>query len=185
MHVGRRIFGPGRLRLIREELAGSVADTWREHEAELAHLRRSGRTSNAPFTDRHSLEEYEDPEHPVVALAKRRIEELTLGVPLSRNESRPLRRGGRSASTLTRLRRCSPGTDLRQVPADSEAQELAGLLNAFDVEVTYDTENRTLEFAATITAELVSPQETLQPPHRRSQNRDIAGAGFEPATSGL
>ena len=54
--------------------------------------------------------------------------------------------------------------DLRPILADSEPEELADLLDAFDVEVTYDKENRVLRLAATITAELVSPQETLQPP---------------------
>jgi hypothetical protein len=61
----------------------------------------------------------------------------------------------------------------------------ADLFEAFNVAVTYDKPTHTLELAATVAAELVPPPERLRPPRRRSQNSDIAGAGFEPATSGL
>ena len=75
--------------------------------------------------------------------------------------------------------------DLRPALARYGPVELADLFDAFDVAVTYDKPRNALELAATITAELVPASETLQPPRRRSQGSDIAGAGFEPATSGL
>jgi hypothetical protein len=71
--------------------------------------------------------------------------------------------------------------DLRPILADPNPDALAELLDAFDVEVTYDKANQTLDLAATVTAELVSPPETL---HRLVAGRscDIAGARCEPAT---
>jgi hypothetical protein len=75
--------------------------------------------------------------------------------------------------------------DLRPALTRYGPVELADLFDAFDVTVTYDKPSHALELAATVTAELVPAPETLQPPRRRSQGSDIAGAGFEPATSGL
>jgi hypothetical protein len=75
--------------------------------------------------------------------------------------------------------------DLRPALARYEPAELADLFDAFDVTVTYSKPSHALELAATITSDLVPAPEKLQPPLRRSQGSDIAGAGFEPATSGL
>jgi len=54
--------------------------------------------------------------------------------------------------------------------ARAEKTKLIKSLRRFDV--SFFTAGRNHE------AELVSPPETLQPPRRRSQNCDIAGAGF-------
>jgi hypothetical protein len=76
--LARRIFGPDRLRLLRAELADSTTATWREQDAELERL-----TGELRDVDRSlhrqtlRLEEHEDSDHPVVALAIRRIEELS------------------------------------------------------------------------------------------------------------
>jgi len=75
--LGRRIFGPERLRLLRAELASSVADTWRDHKADLERLRHElSDVDRALYRQTLRLEEHDDPNHPVVSLAKRRIEEL-------------------------------------------------------------------------------------------------------------
>ncbi len=52
--LGRRIFGPDRLFLLREELSGSVADKWREHEDDLARLRRELADLERALTGRRS-----------------------------------------------------------------------------------------------------------------------------------
>jgi hypothetical protein len=90
------------------------------------------------------------------------------------NTCRRSPRGGRS----TRLDRgwCRRSA----VPTD---EELAEIYKAFDVRITYDKNRQVLDFAATITSELV-PNENDRP-EGRSQVSDIAGAGFEPATFGL
>jgi hypothetical protein len=73
--------------------------------------------------------------------------------------------------------------DLSDALADYAPPELAQLLEDFDVEITYDKHRRTLQLAATLA--LDTPPETARPPRGRSHKCDIAGAGFEPATSGL
>jgi hypothetical protein len=73
--------------------------------------------------------------------------------------------------------------DLSDALADYEPDELAKLLDDFDVEVEYDKHQRLLRIAATLALD-TSP-ETVRPPRGRSHKCDIAGAGFEPATSGL
>ena len=73
--------------------------------------------------------------------------------------------------------------DLSDALADYQPPELAQLLDDFDVEVTYNKHERTLQLAATLALD-PSP-ETARPPRGRSHNCLIAGAGFEPATSGL
>jgi hypothetical protein len=63
------------------------------------------------------------------------------------------------------------------------ASDLIVELALFDVEVEYDKHQRLLRIAATLALD-PSP-ETARPPRGRSHKCDIAGAGFEPATSGL
>jgi hypothetical protein len=53
------------------------------------------------------------------------------------------------------------------------------------VTATYDKPNRRLELAATLMPELVAQHEKSDRPRERSQDFEIAGAGFEPATFGL
>ncbi|MGH2904715.1 MAG: recombinase family protein, partial [Solirubrobacteraceae bacterium] len=76
--LARRVFGPDRLRLLRDELADATASTWQEHgseverlESDLAKINRSLRAQTL------RLEEHEDPNHPIVALASERIMELS------------------------------------------------------------------------------------------------------------
>jgi site-specific DNA recombinase len=76
--MGRRLFGPDRLRLLRDDLARSVADSLREHDADLARLRvERDDIDRALYRQTLRLEEHDDPGHPVVALATKRIEELS------------------------------------------------------------------------------------------------------------
>ena len=76
--LGRRLFGPERLRLLREDLARSVAETWRDHHTELARLRLELKDlDRSLYRQTLRLEEHDDPNHPVVALATRRIEDLS------------------------------------------------------------------------------------------------------------
>ncbi len=185
--LARRLFGPARLRLLHDELLQSVGTVDDDHEAEIAATkRRLAEIDQAVRRQSLRLEEHDDPAHPVVAAAKARIEELA--TRRGALEEQRLQLESRRPSTprpheIEALLASVP--DLRPALARYGPVELADLFEAFDVTVTYDKPSHALELAATVTAELVPAPETLQPPRRRSQGSDIAGAGFEPATSGL
>jgi hypothetical protein len=75
--------------------------------------------------------------------------------------------------------------DMRDALQTADGHELADIVEAFDVTVTYDKTNARLELAATITPELVTAKEKTTAQKGRSRDFGIAGAGFEPATFGL
>jgi hypothetical protein len=64
-------------------------------------------------------------------------------------------------------------------------EELADLLEAFDVTAVYDKAGRTLELGATVMPELAPDKRYPRRTRAPSGISSIAGAGFEPATSGL
>ncbi len=163
--LARRIFGPERVRLLRHELQDTERSLHRQA------LR---------------LEEHDDPNHPVIVLAKQRITELsarraaTTQAIADLEATRPL---GARPEEMEAMLAAVP--DLRSELERYEPPELAELLDAFDLTATYDKPNRRLELAATVTPELITALETKRPPEERSRNCVIAGAGFEPATFGL
>jgi site-specific DNA recombinase len=186
--MGRRLFGPDRLRLLRDELARYVEEGAGGHAAERERLTREGDDlDRARYRQALRLEEHDDPEHPVVALAKRRIAELSArreavaDALAALDAEHPDR--SREAAEIERMLADVP--DLRPALRRASAEELAEILDAFDVTAVYDKLNRTLELSATVTPEFL---ETNRPPSGRSGNSgdiSIAGAGFEPATFGL
>jgi hypothetical protein len=67
--------------------------------------------------------------------------------------------------------------DLRQTLKTADDDELAEIFRAFDVRITYDKSRQVLDFAATITPELLPalPNESDRP-KERSQDNGVAGA---------
>jgi site-specific DNA recombinase len=185
--LAERIFGPDRMRLLRAELATAETDSWREHDAELQRLRRE-RIDVDRSLQRQALrlEEHDDPNHPVIALATRRIEELSaraasIAEAITALEAK--RPTAASPDEIAAMLDAIP--DMRESLATDDETELAEIFDAFDVTATYDKPNARLELAATVTPELVTTQEKSDRPGGRSRNSVIAGAGFEPATFGL
>ena len=179
--MGRRLFGPERLRLLRDELARFAEEGANDHAAERERLARErDDLDRALYRQALRLEEHDDPDHPVVALAKRRIAELSarreaVAHALDRLDAEHPDRS-RQAEEIEEMLAKVP--DLRPALASASDEELAEILEAFDVMAIYDKPNRTLELSATVA-------ETNRPPSGRSGNSGIAGAGFEPATFGL
>ena len=69
--------------------------------------------------------------------------------------------------------------DLRDELRATSPEELAKLLETFDVTATYDKAENQLHLAATVPAELVSESEKPRPPKdRASGNSYIAGGGI-------
>ena len=183
--LSTRLFGPGRLELLREDLARTSAGGWQEHEREVARRQRElADLDRSLYRQTLRLEEHDDPAHPVIALAKRRIVELTaeheqLEQDLAALEAHPPTDVHPEAveAALAAI------PDLRDALYDYGPAELVQLFEDFDVEVEYDKNQRLLRVAATLALD-PSP-EKARPPRGRSHKCDIAGAGFEPATSGL
>jgi hypothetical protein len=177
--LGCRLFGPERLRLPRDELAQSVADSWREHDTDLARLRvERDEVDRALYRQTLRLEEHDDPRHPVVALATKRIEELAHDAPRSTTRSAhdARRPDGTRPDELQAMLDAIP--DLRPALRAAAPDELADRFDAFDITAIYDKPNQTLELRATVTPELVPEDEKPRPSNTRSGISSIAGAGY-------
>jgi len=124
--LGRRIFGPNRLWLLREELASSTNSNDDERQTELARLaHEQEQVDRALYRQALRLEEHDDPNHPVVALAKQRIEEL------SGRQLRAAQPAGPTAEEIEALLDSVP--DLRPVMQQASPDELTELFAAFDL----------------------------------------------------
>jgi site-specific DNA recombinase len=185
--LARRLFGPDRLRLLHDELLQSLGAIDDDHALEVVAAKRQlAEIDQAVRRQSLRLEEHDDPAHPVVAAAKARIEDLAAQRAALEEHRRQLESRRSTIPQPHEIEALLASlADLRPALSHYGAAELADLFDAFDVTVTYDKPSHALELAATITSDLTPAPETLQPPRRRSQGSDIAGAGFEPATSGL
>jgi site-specific DNA recombinase len=185
--LGRRIFGPNRLGLLREEIARTSDSSNDERQTELARLaHEDDQIGRALYRQALRLEEHDDPNHPVVALATQRIEELSARRHAIDERTRQLkaaRPAGPTADEIEALLNSIP--DLRSVMRQAPPDELTELFAAFDLIATYDKEQRALRLAATLSPRTHPRLTKTRPPKRRSGKSFIAGAGFEPATSGL
>jgi DNA invertase Pin-like site-specific DNA recombinase len=179
--LARRVFGPERLRLLRDELAQATASTWQEHSSEVERLESELQKINRSLRAQTlRLEEHEDPHHPIVALASERIVELSAHKAALTDELDRLkakRPAGHHPDEIMAMLDTLP--DLRTTLATATEAELADIFRAFDVEITYDKDRQILNLAATITPGLLpnfDPDENDRP-EGRSQINDIAGAG--------
>jgi site-specific DNA recombinase len=184
--LARRVFGPDRLRLLRNELADATASTWKTHAADLDHRENELRDIERSLrVQALRLEEHEDPAHPVVMLATERVEELSVrksSVTAAIEALKAKRPAGHHPDEITAMLDTVP--DLRKALKAADDQELADIFAAFDVTVSYDKASQKLDIAATITPELL-PQNDPDRSQERSRVLEVAGAGFEPATFGL
>jgi site-specific DNA recombinase len=181
--MSERIFGPERQRLAREALAGgseeSGATERRRLEAEQEKVQTAMRRQAL------RLEEHNDPQHPVVKLAKERIEELgaqaeSLAVDLADLES--ARSQGVERREIEAILNSIP--DLREQLEQAAGEELIELLDLFDVRISYDKPGQTLITSVLLSSDFPNPPDAEETGDW-SQDCEIAGAGFEPATFGL
>jgi site-specific DNA recombinase len=185
--LAERLFGPERLRLLRKELARADSAEWKQHDAQADRLAAELRDVNrALYRQTLRLEEHDDPGHPVVALATRRIEELTArrqAITEAIDKLKAARPAGGHPDEILGLLEIVP--DLRPALKEGDPETLAEIFRDFDVTASYDKSAQRLELGATVTAALVTDAEKKRPPQGRSRDFGIAGAGFEPATFGL
>ena len=118
------------------------------------------------------LEEDDDPDHPVVAAAKQRIEELTSRHAATKHAIQDIearRPQGIRPDEIEAMLDAAP--DLRDELRAAGPEELAELLETSDVTATYDKAEHRLHLAATVPAELVSERE--KPERPRTERRGI------------
>jgi site-specific DNA recombinase len=152
--MDRRLFGPGRLKRLRDELSRPSSDPDDQHAEDLERLQSELQDiDQARHRQSLRMEEHDDPQHPVVALAKERI--IELGTRCKAIEDAIRARAGRQAQALNAHEieaALSAVPDLRDTLRSATADELAEILDAFDVTATYDKPNRALKLAATLKA---------------------------------
>lgn len=133
--LGRRIFGPDRLRLLRAELAQASTASRKGHDAEFDRLQREkSEVKCSLYRQTLRLEEHDDPDHPIVALAIGRIEEVA-----ARQESideaitalRAKRPEGARPDEIVAMLDAIP--DMREALNEADEDELIELFHAFDV----------------------------------------------------
>ncbi len=168
--LGRRIFGPDRLRLLSTELAKATDASWEDHDAELARLaKEQGDVEQSLRRQTLRLEEHDDPAHPVVALATRRIEELSARLGAIEDASVGLRASrpeGAHPEEVVAMLDAVP--DMRQALKDADPDESIEIFEAFDVTATYTKETRQLELTATVAPQLIGEE---RPPRWRVGRR--------------
>lgn len=163
--LGRRIVDPDRLRLLRAELAKATATSWKDHDAERDRLQREQRdVQRSLYRQTLRLEEHDDPDHPLVALATRRIEELAARQQAVEEAIAKLR--------VHRLEGAHPGQivamldaipDMRDALREANEDELIEVFVSLDVTPPTPTPARRLELAAIVTPELVAKHEKRPP----------------------
>lgn len=166
--LGRRIFGPDRLRHLRDELARSVDSGDDERHAELARLAREREEiDRALYRQALRLEEHDDPTHPVLALAKQRIEELSARRVAADDRTAQLQATRPTAPTAQEIEALLDSVpDLCTVMQQAPPDELSELFAAFDLTATYDKDQRALRLAATLSPDLIPPSERPRPPKK-------------------
>ena len=164
--LGRRVFGPDRLSLLRGELARFADSGDDERQAELVRLAREREEiDRSLYRQALRLEEHDDPAHPIVSLAKQRIDELSARRENLDERVRQLNANRPTAPTAHEIEALLDAVpDLRPVMQQAPPDELTELFAAFDLTATYDKDQRALQLAATLSPDLVPLLERPRPP---------------------
>ena len=185
--LATQVFSPEAVMRLRDEIERADEPRPEDREAKIM-LLRSDINELQQAIDRQVLtfEKYDNPMQSVILAAECRIEELhnrkvmveeTLSVVEADKPSKP-------APELADILETLP--DLRPALESYNEEELAQLFDAFGVEARYNHHERTLKLSVTVYPELAEILEDERPLEAAGRRKSfIAGAGFEPATSGL
>jgi DNA repair exonuclease SbcCD ATPase subunit len=184
--MDRRLFGPKSLRYLRKELAHvKSSETESQHRDELERL-QAEREKIDQSMRRQTLrmEEQDDPRHPIIVLAKQRIDELAIQREAVREAIRALEAKQTASSTSEEIEAALQLVpDLRRTLKTADPEELADILAAFEITITYDKTNQTLSIAATINPEISTATSKTRSARKQSRMGPIAGEapGLRPA----
>jgi site-specific DNA recombinase len=205
--LSRRVFQPERLEHLRGEMDTAVAIPTRDFGAEVAAL-RADHAKLEKKIDRlfEEIEDAEDRNDPFARRARQRIEQL--GAEQAAIEARIAELEVEAAALPEPDSAAELEATLLSIPDISAAltsyspEELRELFEALDLEVRYDKRNHSADISIALIPELLegllqpqsgseavsadfSPEKTRPATGAGQRSRSIAGAGFEPATSGL
>jgi hypothetical protein len=120
-----------------------------------------------------------------VVAAERRIEKLSAERKQLQSEPRRLAAKRPVPPTVDLASILASLPDPRQALESYSDEELAELFDVFELEARYNHHEKTLKLSATVFPELAELLERERPAEAGRSKSSIAGAGFEPATSGL
>lgn len=174
--MAEHIFGPKRLHLAREAPGAAADGSGESTEAERKCLEaEQEKIETAMRRQALRLEEQDDPQHPVVRIAKERIEELSaqaesLAVDLADLESAPSKES--DLREIEAILNSIP--DLREQLENAEGAELIELLDLFDVTISYDKPGQTLMLSVLLNSDSPNPPDAAATGYW-SQGFEIAG----------
>jgi len=179
--MGRRLFGPDRLALLKAELANSAAADWQQHDDEERKLTQEAeQLQRAIYRQTLRLEEHDDPHHPVIAAATERIEELSSRYAAVEDALKAIK-SQRPTDTHPDeiLAMLDAIPDLRPMLGEAAPSELADIYAAFQIGAIYDKPRKTLEISAVVRPDLLTKDETpTDETTERSGYSYIAGERF-------
>jgi DNA invertase Pin-like site-specific DNA recombinase len=171
-----RVFGPDRLKHLQEELADAGGSAWRDRERKLAKLDRELEQANQAIKAQVAhLDRYNDPDHPAAVAIHERIDQLAakeraLIAELDRVRSREPE--GIDPNEVARLLEGTP--DLRPALATYTPEEIADLVDAFDVRIHFNSVERSVRFELTLVPTLLTAE--AKTPARLSGRRKLSYA---------
>jgi hypothetical protein len=132
------------------------------------------------------LEEHDDPNHPVIAAATRRIEELSSRYTAVEDALKAIKRKHPRVLTLTRYLHCSTPSPTYDQSSRAPSPTNSPISTRRSNGAIYNKPNNSLEISAVVRPDLIAKNEMpTDETGGRSGYSYIAGAGFEPATFGL
>jgi hypothetical protein len=157
-----------RLTLLRDELARFADTSDDERQAELVQLARDrAELDRSLYRQALRLEEHDDPAHPIIALAKQRIDELSARRDAIDERVRQVKATRPTVPTAQEIEALLDAVpDLRPVMQEAPPAELSELFAAFGLTATYDKSHSALRLAATLSPDLVPPLERPRPPKK-------------------
>jgi hypothetical protein len=185
--LAREVFAPEAVIRLRDEIEKVDQPRPEDREAKVKLLHSDiAKLQRAIDKQVLTFEKYDNLQHPVVLAAERRIVELhkrklQLEDALAAVEAEePTKPAPGLADILESL------PDLRPAIESLSDEELADLFEVFDLEARYNHLEKTLQLSVTVFPELAQILEDERPIEAAGRRKSfIAGAGFEPATSGL
>jgi hypothetical protein len=122
------------------------------------------------------MEEQDDPRHPIIVLAKQRIDELAIQREAVREAIRALEAKQTASSTSEEIEAALQLVpDLRRTLKSADPERLAEILAAFEITITYDKANQTLSIAATINPGISTATSKTRLARKQSRTGPIAG----------